>query len=80
MREALDFAITLPQLDIVSVDELLRVSLGAFVILTDKLDRPDKVAVRSDDVHSVFGHLRFSSPNEGRRSQKRLRVGPISHL
>jgi hypothetical protein len=36
---------------------MLGLFFGALVIWTKKLDSPDKPSVRSDNVHSIFGHF-----------------------
>jgi len=57
MRESLDSAIPLPKLYIVAVHQLPGVLFRALVIGTEKFDCAKKLAVCSDDVHSIFGHL-----------------------
>jgi hypothetical protein len=55
--ETLNSAIALPKLHVNTVDELLGILLRAFVIRPQKLDCPEKLAARRDDVHSILGHL-----------------------
>ena len=57
MRESLDSAIPLPKLYIVAVHQLPGVLFRALVIGTEKFDCAKKLAVCSDNVHSIFGHL-----------------------
>ena len=55
--EGRDFAVALPKLHVVTVDELPGVRLRRIVIRTGKLDCAKKPAVYSDNERPIFGHL-----------------------
>lgn len=57
MRESLDSAIPLPKLYILAVHQLPGVLFRALVIGAEKFNCAKKLAVCSDNVHSIFGHL-----------------------
>jgi hypothetical protein len=59
--EGRDFAVALPKLDIVTVNELPGVLRRRIVIRTDKFDGPKEPTVDSDNERPIFGHLRCRS-------------------
>jgi hypothetical protein len=58
MLEYLYFAVALPKLYIMPVNELLGVFLGRVVVATEKLDCAGKTPVGPNDTCAILGHLR----------------------
>jgi hypothetical protein len=52
-----DVAIALPKLYVVTINELPGVFLCGVIVGADKFDGPEKTAVRTDDIGSIFCHL-----------------------
>jgi hypothetical protein len=59
--EGRDFAVALPKLHVVTVNELSGVLLRRIVITTDKFDYPKKPAIYPHNEGPIFGHLRCRS-------------------
>ena len=51
-----DFAVALPKLNLVAVNELLGIFLSGVIVGTKKLYRSDEVAVRANDVRPILCH------------------------
>jgi hypothetical protein len=56
-REGRNFAVALPKLDVVTVNELPGVLLRQVVIRTGKLDGTKEPTVYSDNERAIFSHL-----------------------
>jgi hypothetical protein len=52
-----DVAIALPKLYVVTINELPGVFFRGVIVGADEFDGPEKTAVRTDDIGSIFCHL-----------------------
>jgi hypothetical protein len=58
MPERLDFAIVLPKLHVLTINELLGVFLGGVIVWANQFDCPEELTVDPNNVRSISGHLR----------------------
>jgi hypothetical protein len=56
VTEPLYETVTLPKLDVMTIDVLLGVFFGTFIILAHKLYCPDEMTVCADDVRPILCH------------------------
>jgi hypothetical protein len=54
----------LAKLDIVTVNELLDVLLGSFIVGAHKLNSPEKMAISANNVRSMVSHALAQSPEQ----------------
>jgi hypothetical protein len=59
--ERLDFTVALPQLYVVTVNQLPGVFFRGFIIGTNKLYCPEKMAVDANHVNPITGHCLCSA-------------------
>lgn len=71
--ERADFAVPLPKLDVVTVNEVLGVFFRGVIIGAKKFDSPRELAIHTNDIRAVFGH-RIWTGTQKRASACRLRT------